>query len=461
MSKITILMKKTEQYIAENRDRFLEELKELIAIPSISSDHARKDDMLRAADYLKNMLIKAGVDRAEVCPTEGNPIVYAERIISEEAKTVLVYGHYDVMPVEPLKEWKTSPFDAVIKDGAIWARGANDDKGQTFTQLKAFEAMNKVGELPCNVKFMLEGEEEIGSESLTAWCSKNRDRLKADVILVSDTSMLGEDVPSITCGLRGISYFQVKITGASRDLHSGLYGGAVANPINALSTMIGKLMDENGRITIPGFYDDVRDFPSELRKALNSAPFSEEKFRDSIGITESCGEEGYTTMERKGIRPTLDVCGIIGGYTKEGSKTVIPSSASAKISMRLVADQNCEKVKKQFMEYFPTLAPKGVKVEIEYMHGGTPYMADTRSEAYKAASKALVEVFGKEPIPFYSGGSIGIISTFTEVLGLQSILLGFGLDTDAIHAPNENFRLSMFDKALKTIPLFYKKFAEE
>jgi len=455
-------MEKTLQFISENRERFLEELKGLIAIESVSSDPAHKNDMQKAAEYIKKLLLEAGADIAEICPTDGNPgnpIVYGERIISPGAKTVLVYGHYDVMPVQPLEEWKTSPFEAVIKDNAIWARGANDDKGQSFTQLKAFEAMNKTGELPCNVKFMFEGEEEIGSEALSAWCAKNKERLAADIILVSDTSMLGENIPSVTCGLRGISYFQVKVTGASRDLHSGLYGGAVANPINALSSMIGKLVDEEGRITIPGFYDDVKDFSPSLREAINSAPFSEEGFTYSIGIKQTCGEKGYTTMERKGIRPTLDVCGIIGGYTGEGAKTVIPSSATAKISMRLVADQDCEKVRKQFMEYFPTLAPKSVTVEIQYLHGGTPYMADTESHAYKAAAAALKDVFGKEPIPFYSGGSIGIISTFKDVLGLQSILLGFGLDTDAIHAPNENFRLSMFDKALKTIPLFYKYFA--
>lgn len=454
-------MQKTEIYIAENRDKFLEDLKRLIAIPSISSDPAHKDDMLKAAEYIKEMLYKAGTDMAEVCKTDGNPIVYAERIISSEAKTVLIYGHYDVMPVEPLEEWHTKPFEAVFKDGAIWARGANDDKGQSFTHIKAFEAMNKTGELPCNVKFMFEGEEEVGSEALAVWCRENRKKLDADIILVSDTSMLGENTPSITCGLRGISYFQVKVTGASRDLHSGLYGGAVANPINALCSMIGKLIDSDGKITIPGFYDDVKTFSPELRKAINTAPFSEEKFKESIGVTDICGEDGYTTMERKGIRPTLDLCGIIGGYTGEGAKTVIPSSATAKISMRLVANQDCEKVKTQFMKYFPTLAPKGVQVEIEYLHGGTPYMADTESNAYKAAAHALKDVFGKDPVPFYSGGSIGIISTFKEVLGLQSILIGFGLDTDAIHAPNENFRLSMFDKALKTIPLFYKYFSKK
>jgi len=417
--------------------------------------------MINAAEFLRESLINAGVDRAEICQTNGNPIVYAERILGDNCKTILIYGHYDVMPTEPLNEWKSDPFKPEIRDDAIWARGADDDKGQSFTHIKAFEAMNKCGELPCNVKFMFEGEEEIGSGSLSGWCKENKDKLKADVILLSDTSMMDEDIPSITCGLRGIAYFDVKVKGPNRDLHSGLYGGVVANPINVLASMIAKLTDDNGKITIPGFYDSVNEFSDEFRASINSAPFNEEEFKQSIGITAIYGECGYTAIERRGIRPTLDLCGISGGYTSEGAKTIIPSYASAKISMRLVANQNYEKISEEFVKYFKSIAPEGVQVEIVPLHGGQPYMADHNSPAYIAASEAVTDVFGKAPVPFYSGGSIPIISSFEKELGIKSILLGFGLSSDAIHSPNENFRLSMFDKALETIPLFYKYYAEK
>ncbi len=405
-------------------------------------------------------MLKAGVDRAEIFPTDGPSIVYGEKIIDPALPTILVYAHYDVMPVDPIELWTSPPFEPEIRDGKIWARGADDDKGQGFMHLKAFEAMVATNTLPCNVKFMLEGEEEIGSGQLTHWVAKHKEMLKADVILVSDTSMLGETTPSITCGLRGLAYVEVKVTGPNRDLHSGLYGGAVANPINVLSQMIAKLIDENGVVQIPGFYDGIKEFTADERAAIAKAPFDEERFKASIDIADVMGEAGYTTMERKGIRPTLDCCGIWGGYIGEGSKTVIPSTASAKISMRLVAGQDFEDITRKFTTYFQSLVPSGATVEVFPSHGGYPYMADTDSAAYKAASVAMTETFGVEPVPFYSGGSIPIISTFERVLGIKSILMGFGLDTDAIHSPNENFSLDLFYKGIKTIPLFYKSFSE-
>lgn len=453
-------MSKINQYIDQNKDRFLEELFEILRIPSISADSAYKGDMDRAAEWLKNALLKAGVDKAEIFKTDGPSIVYAEKMVDPAAPTVLVYAHYDVMPVDPIELWKNPPFEPVVKDGKIYARGADDDKGQGFMHVKAFEAMVATGTLSCNVKFMLEGQEEIGSGELTKWCALHKELLKADVILVSDTSLIGMDAPSITCGLRGLAYVEVEVTGPNRDLHSGLFGGAVANPINVLSQMIGSLIDQDGRIMVKGFYDDVHDFSPAERAVINSAPFSEQRFKDGIGIQDAVGEAGYSTLERKGTRPTLDVCGIWGGYIGEGAKTVIPSKASAKISMRLVAGQDFEKITKQFTEHFMAIAPKGVTLKITPSHGGYPYNAPTDTVAYQAASDAIFETFGKRPVPFYSGGSIPIISTFERVLGIKSILMGFGLDSDAIHSPNESYPLENFYLGMKTIPLFYENFSK-
>ena len=453
-------MNKSRDYIKQNSERFESELFDLLRIPSISAQSSHKGDMVRCAEWLAASLLKAGADKAEVMPTEGNPVVYAEKIIDPKAKTVLVYGHYDVMPVDPIEEWHTDPFEPVIKDGRIWARGANDDKGQSFMHVKAFEAMVNCGELPCNVKFMLEGEEEIGSASLYKWCRDNKKMLKADVILVSDTSLIGWETPSITCGLRGLCYMEVEVTGPNKDLHSGLYGGAVANPANVLTRLVASLIDENGHITIPNFYDDVRELTSAERRAFNKAPFCLREYKKALEIGDVEGEDGYTTIERTGVRPSLDVNGIWGGYTEEGTKTVIPSKASAKISMRLVPDQDYVKIGKLFEKHFKAIAPKSVKVKVRTLHGGAPYVSPTDLPAYKAAAKALEETFGKKPLPYYSGGSIPIISGFEKILGLKSILMGFGLDRDAIHSPNESYGLEQFDKGVNTIPLFYKYFAE-
>lgn len=453
-------MKATQDYISKHKERFLTELFELLRIPSISSLAAHRPDLDKAAEWLSRRLLAAGADTAQVYPTFGASIVYAEKIIDPSKPTVLVYSHYDVMPVDPIELWNTPPFEPQVRDGKIWGRGADDDKGQGYMHIAAFEAMCSTGELPCNVKFMLEGEEEIGSGSLTKWCAEHKDMLAADVILVSDTSMIGLQTPSITCGLRGLSYVEVEVTGPNRDLHSGLYGGAVANPINVLCDMIAQLMDADGRITIPGFYDGVYEFSAAERAEINSAPFDEEAFKKSIKISQIKGETGYSTVERKGTRPTLDVCGIWGGYTGEGAKTVIPSVATAKVSMRLVAGQDFQRITELFTEHIKRITPPSVSVKITPSHGGTPYIAPTSTAAYKAASDAIFETFGTRPVPFYSGGSIPIISTFEQVLGIKSILMGFGLDTDAIHSPNENFSLECFYKGIETIPYFYKNFAK-
>lgn len=453
-------MEQIKKYVADNQARFLEELFGLLRIPSISSESAHKPDMIRAAEYWRDAVLKAGADRAEIMPTDGNPVMYAEKIIDPKLPTILVYGHYDVMPVDPIDEWRTKPFEPVIKDGKIWARGADDDKGQAFMHAKAFELMVKTGTLPCNVKFMVEGEEEIGSGSLTKWLDTHKELVKADVILVSDTGMLAEDVPSVTIGLRGLCYVEVEVTGPNRDLHSGLYGGAVANPINVLAKMIGQLIDEQGHITIPGFYDDVQEVSKADRDAMAKAPFNQDEYKKALDIAEVQGEAGYTTMERTGIRPTCDVNGIWGGYTGEGAKTVIPSKATAKISMRLVPNQDYHKIGQLFEKYFKSLAPKGVKVKVTMHHGGTGYVAPTDTVAYKAAHRAVAEMLGKEPVPFRSGGSIPIISTFEEKLGIKSILLGFGLESDAIHSPNENYPVEQYLRGIRTIPLFYRYFAE-
>lgn len=447
-------------YIEQNKDRFLEELFGLIRIPSISSLAKHKPDMLRAAEYWKQSMLDAGVDKAEVFQTDGNPVTYGEKIIDPALPTVLVYGHMDVMPVDPVDLWNTDPFEPVIKDGVIWARGADDDKGQAFMHAKAFEYLVKTDQLPCNVKFMIEGEEEIGSPSLGKFCEENKEMLKADIILVSDTSIIAQDIPSITTGLRGLAYLQIEVTGPSRDLHSGLFGGAVANPINVLSGMIASLQDENKRITIPGFYDDVIEVSPEERELMAKAPFNLEAYKKAIDVEELGGETGYSTNERTGIRPSFDVCGIWGGYTGEGAKTVLPSKAYAKISARLVPNQDHNKIAALIQSHLESIAPANVKVKVENLHGGPAYVSPTTITAYKAADKAYTEAFGKQPVPVRSGGSIPIISTFEKVLGTKSILMGFGLESDAIHSPNENFPVWNFLKGIETITYFYKHYAE-
>ncbi|MBP5540711.1 MAG: dipeptidase [Bacteroidales bacterium] len=453
-------MKDVKAYIEANKDRFLKELFELIRIPSISAESEHKDDMVRCANKWKEYLMAAGCDKAEVMPSAGNPVVYGEKIIDPAKPTVLVYGHYDVMPVAPLELWRTQPFEPVVKDGRIWARGADDDKGQSFMQAKAFEFMVKTGQLPCNVKFMLEGEEEIGSGSLYGFCEEHKEMLKSDVILVSDTSMIAPDVPSITSGLRGLCYWDVEVTGANHDLHSGIYGGAVANPIIILSKMIADLHDKNGHITIPGFYDDVLVISDEERALMAQAPFDEEAYKRELDIRTAHGEKGYTTKERTGIRPCLDVCGIWGGHTGEGSKTVLPSKAYAKISTRLVANQDYNKISKLFKDYFEAAAPECVRVKVTPSHGGAAYVCPMDTKAYRAAEKAMTETYGKRPIPTRSGGSIPIVAGFERILGVKSVLMGFGLGSDDIHAPNENYPLEQFLKGIETIPYFYKYFAE-
>lgn len=453
-------MKDLKNYIEKNKERFLNELFDLIRIPSISSLSEHKSDMVYCAQKWKEYLLAAGVDRCEVMSTQGNPVVFAEKKVDINKPTILVYGHYDVMPVDPIELWNSNPFEPVIRDGKIWARGADDDKGQSFMHAKAFEFMVKTNQLPCNVKFMIEGEEEIGSEHLYTFCRENKEMLKADVILVSDTSMIASNVPSITTGLRGLSYWEVKITGANRDLHSGLYGGAVANPINILCEMIAGMMDDNRHITIPHFYEDVLDVPEYERTLMAKAPFNLETYKNELQINEICGEKGYSTNERTGIRPTFDLCGIWGGYNGEGAKTVIPSTAHAKISARLVPNQDYNKIGEQFIHYFKSIAPPYVKVEIEFLHGGDSYVAPIDIQAYKAAEKAIETTFGVLPIPTRSGGSIPIIAGFEKILGIKSILLGFGLGSDAIHSPNENYPVEHFFKGIETIPYFYHYFTE-
>ena len=453
-------MERVKQYIDSNMERFVDELFEVLRIPSISAVAEYAGDRQRCAEHLAAALVKAGADTAEVIATEGAPLVYAEKIISPKAKTVLVYGHYDVMPPEPLNEWRSEPFEPIIKDGRIWGRGADDDKGQSFMHIKAFEAMCATDSLPCNVKFLLEGEEETGSTQISKFCASHKKMLKADVILVSDTSMLSWDTPSITCGLRGIAGVEVSVYGPSSDLHSGIYGGAVHNPAMVLSKMLSQMVDENGHVAIPSFYADVRELSSAERKALNRVPFCTRRYKASIGVGAVAGEAGYTTLERTGVRPTFEINGMWSGYTGEGSKTIIPAVASAKITMRLVPYQTPDKITKLIATYFKSLAPKGVKVEVRPTHGGTPYVTPTDMAAYQAAAKAVKSVFGKEPVPVYSGGSIGVISCFEQVLGIKSILLGFGLSQDAIHSPNESYGLDQFARGIETIPLFYKYFAE-
>jgi acetylornithine deacetylase/succinyl-diaminopimelate desuccinylase-like protein len=453
-------MNHIDSYIETHKARFLEELFGLIRIPSISSIAGHKPDMFKAAEYWKKLLLEAGADKAEVYETPGNPVTYGEKMINPSLPTVLVYGHMDVMPVDPLEKWVIHPFEPEIRDGKIWGRGADDDKGQGMMHAKAFELMVKTGTLPCNVKFMIEGEEEIGSSHLGKWCEEYREMLKSDIILVSDTSMIAPDIPSITTGLRGLAYWQAEVTGPSRDLHSGLFGGAVANPINVLCKMIAGMTDQNGKITIPGFYDDVKEVSPEERAMLARAPFNPEAYKKALELRELSGEAGYSTTERTGIRPTFDLCGIWGGYTGEGTKTVLPSKAYAKISCRLVPHQDHLKIADLFKSHFESIAPATVKVEVTSLHGGQSYVCPIDLPAYKAAEKAYFEVYGKPPVPTRSGGSIPIISTFEQVLGVKSILMGFGLESDAIHSPNENFPLEQFFNGIRAIPLFYKYFAK-
>jgi len=448
-------MEKITEFIDNNRQRFLDELFGLIRIPSISSLTENKPDMLKAAEYWKDLIRKAGADRIEILQTEGNPVVYGEKIIDPKLQTVLVYGHYDVMPVDPLDLWETKPFEPVVKNEKIYARGADDDKGQAFMHAKAFEFMVKTNKLPCNVKFMIEGEEEIGSPSLEKFCNENKELLKCDIILVSDTGMIAPDIPSITVGLRGLAYMEVEIIGPNRDLHSGIFGGAVANPANVLSKLIAQLTDENNKITIPGFYDDVIELTSAEREDFARAPFNIEKYKQALDLKDVSGEKGFSTIERTGIRPSLDVNGIWSGYTGEGAKTVLPSKATAKISMRLVPNQDHHKISKLFEEYLLKIAPPSVKITVKDLHGGSAYAAPTNTKAYEAASKAYQKTFGKIPVPTRSGGSIPVIAMFEKVLGAKSILMGFGLESDAIHSPNENYPLFNFFKGIETIPWFY------
>ncbi len=459
-------MKNVQDYIVQHKDRFINELIDLLKIPSVSADPAFSKDVLNTADVVKNSLEKAGCDKVEICETPGYPIIYGEKIIDPNLPTVLVYGHYDVQPADPIDLWTSPPFEPVIKktdihpEGAIFARGACDDKGQMYMHVKAMEYMTSTGNLPCNVKFMIEGEEEVGSESLAWFVPRNKEKLANDVILISDTGMIANDIPSITTGLRGLSYVEVEVTGPNRDLHSGLYGGAVANPINILTKMIASLHDENNHITIPGFYDNVEELSCEERAEMAKAPFSLDNYKDALKIEDVHGEAGYTTNERNSIRPTLDVNGIWGGYTGEGAKTVIASKAYAKISMRLVPNQEWRAITELFKNYFESIAPKSVTVKVTPHHGGQGYVTPIDNIAYKAASKAYTETFGKTPIPQRSGGSIPIVALFEQELKSKTILMGFGLDSDAIHSPNEHFGIWNYLKGIETIPYFYKYFTE-
>ncbi len=460
-------MSSPQSFAQENRERFVEELMALLRIPSISADPAYRDQCLQTAQVLADYLKQAGADQTEICPTPGLPIVYAEKIIDPSLPTVMVYGHYDVQPPDPLELWETEPFAPAIRkteihpEGAIFARGACDDKGQMFMHVKALEAMLATNSLACNVKFMIEGEEEVGSANLAWFVERNRGKLACDVILISDTGMLGQDTPSITVGLRGLSYMEVKVTGPNRDLHSGLYGGAVANPLNVLSRMISALQDEDGRVSIPGFYDRVEELSAEERAKLAEAPFDLEAYKKALDLSDVQGEVGYSTPERASIRPTLDVNGMWGGYTGEGAKTVIPSWAKAKISMRLVPHQDWQEISERFAAHFRSLAPSSVKVETTTHHGGEPYVSPIDSAGYRAAHRAMEASFGKSPVPVRSGGSIPILALFERELGVKSILLGFGLDSDAIHSPNEHFGLFNYRKGIETIPHFYRFFVEE
>ena len=455
-----------KEYIEENKDRFLNELFDLLRIPSISADKDFASDVNKAAEFIKTKMIEAGADHVEICETAGYPIVYGEKMIDQSLPTVLVYGHYDVQPAVPLELWHSPPFEPTIRsteihpNGAIFARGSCDDKGQMYMHLKAFELMMKTNSLPCNVKFMIEGEEEVGSTHLGPFCINNKEKLKADVVLISDTSMIANDTPSIDTGLRGLSYVEVEVTGPNRDLHSGVYGGAVANPINVLAKMIASMHDENNHITIPGFYDKVIELIAQERADLNLAPFDIEAYKKDLEISDVWGEKGFTVYEKTGVRPTLDCNGIWGGYIGEGAKTVLPSKAFAKISMRLVPNQVSHEITDLFKNHFESIAPEGIKVVVKPHHGGEPVVTPTDSIAYKAAAKAMETTFGKKPIPTRGGGSIPIVALFEKELGLKSVLMGFGLDSDALHSPNEHYGIENYYKGIDTIPYFFKYFAE-
>ena len=452
-------MSSVREQIEKNKEGYLAELFELLRIPSVSADSRHKADVRKAAEWVVKQLNHAGAGQVELMETKGHPIVFAEKIIDTTLPTVLVYGHYDVQPPDPLELWNSPPFEPTVRDGKIYARGACDDKGQFYMHIKAFEIMMKGNLLSCNIKFMIEGEEEVGSDNLGTFVKSNKSKLKADVILISDTSLISLEQPSITAGLRGLSYMEVEVTGPNRDLHSGVYGGAVANPANVLCSMIASLHDENGQVTIPGFYDNVNEMTREQREILNRAPFNLNEYKKELGIEEIKGEKGYTTLERTGIRPTLDVNGIWGGYTGEGAKTVLPSKTSAKISMRLVPNQNPQEISQLFTKHIQSIAPKSVKVKVTAHHGGEPAVTPTDSKAFKAAIKAFEEVWGKPPIPTRDGGSIPIVALFKKELGLDTVLLGFGLDTDALHSPNEHYGIRNFLIGIETIVAFYKYFS--
>ncbi len=449
-----------KSYIESNKQRFLDELFDLLRIPSVSADSKHKGDVRNAAEFLAERFKETGVDTVQICETKGHPIVYAEKIVDPSKPTVLVYGHYDVQPPDPLDLWTSPPFEPVIKDEKIYARGACDDKGQVYMHVKAFETMMKLDQLPCNIKFMVEGEEEVGSDNLGEFVKANKEKLKADVILISDTAIISLDNPSITVGLRGLSYMEVEVTGPNRDLHSGVYGGAVANPINILCDMISSLHDEHGKVAIPGFYDKVAELTAAERTAMNKAPFDLDEYKKDLAIDDIKGEEGYTTIERTGIRPTLGVNGIWGGYTGEGAKTVLPSKAHAKISMRLVPNQVSSEITELFTNHFNSIAPKSVKVKVTAHHGGEPAVTPTDSDAYLAASKAFEEVWNKKPIPSRDGGSIPIVALFKKELGLDTVLMGFGLDSDAIHSPNEHYGIKNYLLGIETIVSFFKHYSK-
>ena len=449
-----------KEYIAHHEERFLNELFSLLRIPSISAEPSHHADMLRCAYLWRELLLQAGADEAEVMPSDGNPLVFAQKHVSDTAPTVLVYGHYDVMPVAPLELWKSAPFEPEVRDGRIWARGADDDKGQSFLQVKAFEYLVRTGQLRHNVKFILEGEEEIGSPSLHAFLTRHRELLKSDVILVSDTSMLSEDLPSLTTGLRGLAYWEIEVTGPQRDLHSGHFGGAVANPINVLCEMLAQVVDKDGRISIPHFYDDVQDIPAAEREMIARIPFDEARYKAAIGVKALRGERGYSTIERNACRPSFDVCGIWGGHTGEGSKTVLPSKAYAKVSTRLVPHQQHEVISQLFIDYMASIAPDCVTVKVTPMHGGEGYVCPIDLPAYRAAERGFEQAFGKRPLAVRRGGSIPIISDFEHTLGVKTVLMGFGLESNAIHSPNENFPLSMMRRGIEAIIGFHLHFDE-
>ncbi len=459
-------MQNTQQYIADNKDKFLAELMELLKIPSVSADPAYAGDVAKTAEFVKASLESAGCDLVEIHETEGHPIVYAEKMKDPSLPTVLVYGHYDVQPADPVELWDSPPFEPVIKktdihpDGAIFARGSCDDKGQMYMHVKAFEAMNAAGEVPCNVKFMIEGEEEVGSVNLSKFCKDNVEKLACDVVLISDTSVIANDTPSVTVGLRGLSYVEVEVTGPNKDLHSGVYGGAVGNPVNILCEMIASMKDENNHITIPGFYDNVEVVSAEEREEMNKAPFSLDDFKRGLGIDAVDGEKGYTVLEQTSIRPTLDVNGIWGGYIGEGAKTVLPSQAFAKISMRLVPNQTPDEITELFESHFQSIAPASVKVKVTPHHGGHAAVTPTNTDEYKAASMAMEKTYGKKPIPQRGGGSIPIVALFEKVLGTKTVLMGFGLNSDDIHSPNEHYGLFNFYKGIETIPYYFQYYTE-